>query len=309
MLVCCNRASVCGSREPWRATFSATGLSASCRSSARKTRAKAPRPSSSTRRKPAIVCPASGKEDAGGGRRVEFRGLPRADQAVDVEAPGGGATPPRGIAPGIRRGRGPRPPPPAGRIPRRSGPPGRRGRAPGGDRDTTRPAPGRPPRDAGRGRSGAGPATRPGVRRGRSAGSRSGRDGGPGSRATPPRTDAPAGATPGTTPHPRSGPRRSGPRYRPSGWGRHGRSPPHEPDGITACPPTPGHLPSREEGGPAAALRLPDSSQTVTARRHGPRASERRPGPDIRSLVIGTSRSADRRATAGTPSGRGPRPP
>ncbi len=49
MWVCWSRARVCGSREPRRVTFSATGRSANCRSRARKTRANAPRPSSSTR--------------------------------------------------------------------------------------------------------------------------------------------------------------------------------------------------------------------------------------------------------------------
>ncbi len=61
MCVCWSLARVWGSREPVRATFSATGRSASCRSWARKTRANEPRPSSSTRWKPAIVWPASGK--------------------------------------------------------------------------------------------------------------------------------------------------------------------------------------------------------------------------------------------------------
>ena len=65
MCVCWSLARVCGSREPARATFSATGRSASWRSSARKTRANAPRPSSSTSRNPAIVWPASGKGIAG----------------------------------------------------------------------------------------------------------------------------------------------------------------------------------------------------------------------------------------------------
>ncbi len=80
MCVCWSLASVCGSREPFLATFSATRRSPSWRSFARKTRANPPRPSSSTRWNPAIVCPASGN----GGRAIDGD---RPREAVDATPP------------------------------------------------------------------------------------------------------------------------------------------------------------------------------------------------------------------------------
>ena len=84
----------------------------------RKTRANAPRPSSSTRRNPAIVWPASGNGDrpAAPRGRGSVDGPARADQAMDLEDRAELSGAPRGTARRTRPGRGPRPPPRGGRY-------------------------------------------------------------------------------------------------------------------------------------------------------------------------------------------------
>ena len=204
MWVCCNRARVCGSRVPSRVTLSTTGRSASRRSSARNTRAKEPRPSSSTSRKPAMVWPDSGKvhpASGSGGCGAVLGHSATKPWISRISRKPVGDVGEAGLD--TRPDRGPRRPPRGGNTPRRSGPRGPRHRATDSGLDTIRRGPTRRPRGAGPGRLGGGPGGRRGAFRAGRGGTRSGRGGCRRRCARRTRTVGPGGRPPERRPRPR----------------------------------------------------------------------------------------------------------
>ena len=87
MLVCCSRASVCGSREPRAGDLQRHRPVRELPLLGQEDAGERPPAQLLDEAESGDRLPGLGEGDAGGGRRVEFRRLPRADQAVDVEHP------------------------------------------------------------------------------------------------------------------------------------------------------------------------------------------------------------------------------